>query len=363
MTKTIQQNAAQQLAEYKKIIDQDITTFSQQLSKNTSKEYNRTVEQMVDAYADILSRGGKRLRGALVIHAYFMAGGTDKKFAAHDARCIEMVHEYLLVVDDIADCSETRRSGLAANKILEQHHEKNNLYGDGKHFGTSQAMHVALFGLHSAIEEITKLTMPDATKIAVLSHLNKSLITTIAGQVSDVYNEALREVSEQSVRQVLTWKTAYYSFLNPLQFGVILAGKDFNDYPWLNKYAVHVGLSFQITDDILGVFADESESGKSTLDDLREGKITLLVAKTLQKATTSQKKTFLNILGKQTISRKEQKAVKDIMQKSGALQETKDTASEEAAKAIFALAEAPIELQHYVRFFDGLALYITQRRS
>ncbi len=359
----MQEAAKEKLAEYKGLIDQDIAGYSKKLEKDILEKYNQTTQDIAGAYISILARGGKRLRGALTMHAYYMAGGKDEQLAIRAARAIEMIHAYLLIVDDIADRSEIRRGGSAAHKLLKEYHLRKKLYGGDEHFGSSQAMHAALFGSHQAMEEIADLPIADKQKIKALKYLNNTLETTIAGQISDIYNEAVREVGEEDVRQVLTWKTAYYSFLNPLQFGILLAGKDMKDFSWLKKYALHIGLAFQITDDILGIFANEAESGKSTLDDLREGKVTLLVANTLKKASEEDKQRFLSSFGKNDITRKEQQEIKEIMQNSGALQETKETAEDEAAIAIFNLSEAPEKLHEYVRFLDGVALYITNRNS
>lgn len=359
----LQKAAKKKLAEYKNAIDKDITIYSKTLEKECLEKYNQTTHDIVGAYIDILSRGGKRLRGALTMHAYYMAGGKDEELAIKAARAIEMIHAYLLIIDDVADRSQTRRGGLAAHKLLKEYHQRQKLYGSDEHFGSSQAMHAALFGAHRAMEEITKLPIANEQKIEALQHLNSGLETTIAGQISDIYNEAIREVSEPEVRQVLTWKTAYYSFLNPLQFGILLAGQQMKEYKWLKSYALHIGLAFQITDDILGIFANEVESGKSTLDDLREGKVTLLVANTLKKANAKEKQQFLHSFGKYDITREEQQAIKKIMQNTGALKETKEMAENEAAKAIFALSEAPEDLQRYARFLDGIAIYITNRSS
>lgn len=359
----IQEAAKKKLAEYKRLIDQDIAAYSKTLKEDIFKKYNQTTQDIAGAYISILARGGKRLRGALTMHAYYMAGGKDEQLAIRAARAIEMIHAYLLIVDDIADRSQTRRGGLAAHELLKEYHQKQKLHGNDEHFGSSQAMHAALFGAHKAMEEVALLPMKNEQKVEMFKHLNNTLGTTIAGQISDIYNEAVREVSEEDVRQVLTWKTAYYSFVNPLQFGILLAGKDMKDFAWLKDYALHIGLAFQITDDILGIFADESESGKSTLDDLREGKVTLLVANTLKKANEKAKKQFLASFGKDNINREEQQEIKAIMQSSEALKDTKETAENEAAKAIFALSEAPEDLHDYVRFLDGVALYITTRSS
>ncbi len=353
--------ATQKLANYKKIIDADIESYGRDVLRQWQKDYGASAQVHLKSYIDILSRGGKRLRGALAMYAYEMAGGQNKELAKIAARCIEAIHAYLLIVDDVADKSARRRGGPSAHEQLANYHKAHKWHGDSRHYGESQAVHTALAGAHLAIQEITNLSVSDSYKLKALAALNAGLATTVAGQIRDVYDQAVREISESEVRKVLTMKTAYYSFLNPLEFGLTLAGKTLDEYSWLKLYATHVGLSFQVVDDILGTFGDSKESGKGNTDDLSEGKITVLIAHALNNANSKQHQELLSVLGKEHITRKEYELAKKIIQETGALDYSRQLADTQAKLAIKVLKDAPSDLN--TDFLASLATYVTERNS
>jgi geranylgeranyl pyrophosphate synthase len=350
------------LAEYKGLIDADISAYSERLMRQWTKDYGVYSRDSMHEYVSLLSRGGKRLRGALVMAAYEMHGGSDRQLSVAAARIIEMIHTYVLIIDDIADHSSLRRGGPAVHIALEQYHREHKLHGDSVHFGTGIAMHTALAGAHLALSELGKLPIDDTTKLEAMNNLNDHMVVTINGQFNDIFNEALQDIDEADVRKVLTWKTAYYSFLNPLQFGAILAGANATELDALTDYSINAGLSFQIVDDILGTFGDTSRSGKSAHEDIREGKITILVSRALARATPEQKRFLLAALGNQDLSVDDYNECKVIIEETGALDYARELAKSYAAKAVSALDTAPPSWSgEHVEFLRALATYITTR--
>src|SRR5687767_5538121 len=94
------------LAEYKKAIDADIAQYAAYLRGSTETQYGQKVlEAEVEVFLDLLARGGKRIRGALVMAGYEMCGGTNRAMITQAARAIEMLHIYILIIDDIQDRS------------------------------------------------------------------------------------------------------------------------------------------------------------------------------------------------------------------------------------------------------------------
>lgn len=353
----------QKLTEYKTLIDQDVTLISRRIYKQTEEVYGQYSGDVVKAYLDILSRGGKRLRGALTMHAYFMAGGDDDRVAVRAATCIEMLHAYLLVVDDIADHSRLRRGKAAAQVMLEQYHLERGYKGDAVHFAKSQATNAALAGAHLAMKEICQLEVKDAYKLSALRLINEAMLTTTQGQINDIMNGVVLQISERDVRQVLVWKTAYYTFLNPLEFGMALAGTSLENAEWLRDYAVHAGTSFQLTDDIIGVYGTDGETGKSNLDDLREGKMTLLMARALDKANDAQKRTLLNMLGRQDIDENDREAAMTILDDTGAYLYVTELAEREGQLAMEALDNAESVWGSDLPFLRGIVEYVRSRNS
>jgi geranylgeranyl diphosphate synthase, type I len=354
--------ALKKLAGYKQLIDEDVAQYSRQLLDDWAGAYTDYSRESMQAYCDILLRGGKRLRGALVMTAYEMVGGTDQKMILQAARAIELMHAYVLVIDDIADHADKRRGGPSAHRMIEHYHARHKLKGASAQFGASIAMHIGLAGCHLAMAELGQLSVDDAVKVRALNTLNEHMLTTINGQFNDLFNEALQDVKEEQVMSVLNWKTSYYSFLNPLQLGMILGRADPTEYPCLREYSINAGLSFQLIDDILGTFGDELESGKSAKDDLKEGKITLLVARALSRADDSQKSRLLLTLGHADLSAADYEECKNIIRDTGAFDHVNQLARQYAAKAAAALDDAPAGWrQENVQFLQGLAMYITSR--
>lgn len=320
---------AKQLADYKTRIDADIELFSKEFQKTTLQEFGINSRVAIDAYLAILGRGGKRIRGALTMAGYEMVGGKDKAMILQAARAVELFHAYLLVIDDINDRSPVRRGGLPAHLILSEYYRSKDLGIDDLHFGESIAIHASLVACHTAQSVIIDLDVSPELKLRALDALNKSLVVTGFGQANDVFNEVLgSEVDERAVMNVLEWKTAHYTFLSPLQLGMILAGASDEQIDSIKPFAMNAGLAFQISDDNLGVFGTEFDSGKSPLDDIREGKRTLLAIYALEHGTDSDKNFLMQMLGNSGLTQLEFERVKTILVESGALDFSKDRAAQ-----------------------------------
>ena len=352
MPKTLskQQNLTEfmnQLQTYKTQIDADIEQFSEQLVSETHEQFGNYPTEAVKAYVSLLTRGGKRIRGALTMTAYHMLGGTDEKVALRAARIIEMLHAYILMVDDIQDRSEIRRGGPAAHILLKNYHEKAHLKSDSQHFGESIAMNGLLFGLHRALDELYDLPVEAERRLQAIHNINRHFMATVHGQSLDLFNEVIETVDQEAVDKGLRWKTAYYTFMYPLQFGAILAGASETDLKSLENYSLHAGRVFQITDDILGTFGSEEESGKSPLDDIKEGKRTILVVKALEQAPKAE---FVRC--------------QQIMQESGALDFARQTAKDSAVNAVTAINAMPNTFQARGKaFLKRLVTYLIDRKA
>lgn len=350
------------LGKYKALLDADIEQYCEALLTSTSDRFGRYSHDAMQVYASLLSRGGKRLRGVMVLSAYEMFGGTNKAMIIRAARAVEMLHAYLLIVDDIQDHSQTRRGGPAAHVLLARYHKQNKFLGSSEDFGAAVAVDAALVGCHLAMQELAQLDAPDERKVKMFDLVNTSLLITGHGQINDLFNAAMVDVSESDVLRTLTWKSAYYSFLKPLQAGAVLAGASAKDLAALHDYATHIGLAFQITDDILGTFGDEFESGKSNKDDIRDGKATILVSLALAKATPQQKKELMAAIGNPNLTESQYQAARKIMQDTNALDEAKKLAAGHAQLAVRSLKNVPETWkQSEVEFLKLLANYATNR--
>lgn len=319
------QTAKTQLKDYQARLEPRIRAFFKPLYAQTKPyhEYSLEALQSLDSF---VSRGGKRLRGALAIASYEMFGGKEPEVIERAALYLELIHAYVLIIDDIADESSMRRGGPTVHTHLKQFHAKKHLKGDSLHFGESQAVNTALLAHHLAIDQLISLPTDPLRKLAAMGAVNSSFITTIHGQINDIANEAAQINDKRRILEVETWKTAYYSFYSPLSFGAILAGAAESDLEILKRYSLSAGLAFQIIDDIIGMFGNEEVSGKSSMDDLKEGKRTLLVAHALRKGNRRQRSVLQKALGNPDLTHDEHRMVKEIIIETGALEQSRKQA-------------------------------------
>lgn len=310
---------SKKIASYKLDINREIEKYCSAALSQTHENFGEYPSLAVQAYCEILKRGGKRMRGILSVIAYEMTGGQDKKVALKTALAVEMLHAYILMIDDIQDRSEKRRGGPTGHVSLAQYHDSKHLKGSSKHFGESIALNGALFGLHSALNVLVDIDVDSNYKVLAIKNVNKNFIITAHGQTMDIFAEALQVSSETDADKILLWKTSFYTFLNPLQLGAIMAGSTEDDLRKFENFSIHAGRAFQITDDILGVFGDEKIIGKDPMDDMREGKRTILIVKTLELAPKADAYFLEQRLGDNNLTQAEFEKCREIIESSGAL--------------------------------------------
>lgn len=352
------------MKQYKALLDADIAAYCKQIEKSTLQNFGAYPRLSIDAYISILIRGGKRIRGSLTMLGFEMSGGQDTAMILQAARAVEMMQAYILIVDDFQDRSETRRGGPSAHKLLADYHRRKRWASDSEHFGESIAINSALAGNHAAQMILANLNADTELRLNTISILNRTMLTTAHGQTSDIMNEVVGEVSEADVDRVLEWKTAHYTILNPLHMGMVLAGADCHSTDAITDYAMHTGRAFQITDDILGTFGQEFESGKSPLDDMREGKRTLLTVYALKHSTNGNKNFLLQMLGNHTLTPEQFNRCKDIIIESGALKHAQEAAHHHVQAALTSLET---QQNHWdpegIQFLRGLAHYLLTRTT
>lgn len=351
------------LSEYKKLIDDDIENYSNGIKYSTLLQYGVNTQIETDVFFNTLSRGGKRIRGALTILGYEMSGGKNTKMIVQVARAIEMIHAYILIIDDIQDRSPMRRGDKSAHKKLSEYHSENELAGNSDHFGMSIAINSALSGMHAAQMILASVDIAEDLRLKIISILNRTMAITVHGQTNDIFNEVSDEVSEEDLNRVLKWKTAYYTLLNPLHVGMVLAGADCHVTDAITDYAVNTGIAFQITDDIISVFSEENHTGKNPMDDIKEGKKTILSVYALHHTSSADKNFLIRMLGNTNLKLAEFIRVKDILIASGALKNAQQLADEYIKLALESLhrEEKSRWTKEGVEFLIGFAKYIQTR--
>lgn len=357
-------NFAEQLDLYRQRIDAAVGNYSEELLQQVAEEYGPHVHDIMEEYCEILSRGGKRSRGALEMASYEMFGGTDTETSLQAALMLELLQAAVLVQDDIEDRSPERRGGPAMYRAVEHYHRESGLRGDSAHFGIGQSINTSTQMLFIAQEELGKLPIGPEMELALRREYGRTIIKTAYGQTLDMYNAAAQEVTEEEVLDVLRLKTAYYTIYNPLLVGGMLAGASEEELAFLKQYADYTGIAFQVTDDILGTFGKPSETGKSIQDDVREGKSTILTTYAVAHASPEQLPVLYAALGNQELTDEQFEAYRQVIESTGALSYAQELARQQVASARTVLQEAPTRVSRQgVNFLHGFTEFVAKRIS
>jgi len=207
-------------------------------------------QRLLEAMRYSLEAGGKRLRPVMLLAACDMAGG-DAAAALPYACAIEMIHTYSLIHDDLpAMDNDDLRRGKPTNH---------------KAFGEDLAI-LAGDGLLNAAAELmarAALRMTDVRGIRAMEIIMRHAGVTgmIAGQTIDVLSEG-EKPEKELVAYIHSHKTADL-LQAPMEAGLALAGANDEQISAGTRYGYHLGLAFQMTDDLLDVTGDAETLGKN----------------------------------------------------------------------------------------------------
>lgn len=285
------------------------------------------------------ARGGKLLRPALVLGVHEQLGGTQGAAAVEVAVAFELLHTAFLLHDDVIDRDLVRRGN---RNVIGERLDEGIAAGIGVDQAERWAQASAILGgdllIHDAQSLIARLTIAEPSRLALLDLLDDAVFASAAGELADVALSAgAARPDLQSVLAMTTWKTAPYSFAAPLQAGAILASAAEHTGQLLGRFGSLVGMAFQLRDDVLGVFGDESVTGKSVVGDAREGKMTAMMAFARQTSAWGELQALVGVAetGEESITH-----VRGLLVECGALGYVEDLIATTIAESI-ALLEDP----------------------
>lgn len=262
---------------------------------------------------NMLAAGGKRIRPLLCVTGWAaITDRTPPPVVWRVAASLELFHAFALIHDDIMDKSDTRRGRPTAHRALAAHHQH---HPDADALGVNTAILLGDLALGSSYE----LLHGDDTRLhRAWKVLNVLRTETLTGQYLDLTAAGGPAAGVDTAWRIIRYKTAKYTIERPLQLGAALADADPARLRSLSAYAIPLGEAFQLRDDLLGVFGDPARTGKSTLDDLREGKHTVLTATARATATPAQRQTLDNLLGDPSLDRTAADALRTVLITTGA---------------------------------------------
>ena len=281
----------------KKDIDKSLKSYLQEADVRLALKKSSPV--LYSGVCDFLSRGGKRIRPILYIISY--RGYARKKSYSYkqlikSSLSFELLHDFLLIHDDVIDNSPLRRGKPTLHRV---YNRKLKVKTSDK-IGSDLAIVAGDIIYALAVEAFMSLDTPPHLKEKALLEFTKVTASTGIGEFIDVVNniKKIEKVKKRDVFLTYILKTAKYTFESPLVVGALLAGAEKKEIKKLSRLGIMLGQAFQLQDDMLDVFSSSKAIGKPILSDLAESKKTLLVWKTYDNLTGEDKKEVKNILEK-----------------------------------------------------------------
>lgn len=335
------------------------------------------LSEVLDEIGGLVAAGGKQLRPAFVYWGHRATGAPHEPEVLLPAGAVELLHTFALLHDDVMDRSVSRRGRPAAHAALAALHRAERRAGDSDWFGVSAAVLAGDLTFVWADELFDATALP-AEAVARARRVFTTLRSeVIAGQYLDLALAAdptalggpqprtglvgADEDAERAAQKVALLKSARYTVTRPLLLGAALV-----DQPApaveaaLQAYGDAVGIAFQMRDDVLGLFGDPAETGKGVVEDLREGKRTLLLLRALRLATPAQREVLTARVGDPHLDEAGAARVQEVVAATGALASVEALITAQQALARTALASIP---QPARRALDELATLAIERRA
>jgi geranylgeranyl diphosphate synthase type II len=286
----------------------------------------------------ILSLGGKRMRPALLLMACDMFGG-DVEAALFPALAIEVFHNFTLVHDDIMDNAPLRRGKATV-------HER---WGQNAGILSGDVMLVLAYQLMMKVEDRLLRT--------VLDVFNQTAVGVCEGQQLDMDFEKRQTVHIDEYLEMIRLKTSVL-LGGALKIGALIGGADLADAELLYSFGEHLGIAFQLQDDILDVYGDPDKFGKQVGGDIISNKKTYLLIKALELAKVAQASELNDWINlKDFDSGEKVNAITELYNQLNVRQHAENEMEAHAEKAFKALDQInlPAEQKQYLRYFaDGL---------
>lgn len=289
----------------------------------------------------ILGLGGKRLRPLFTLLSYNLFR-PDPESIVRIANLVEIFHNFTLMHDDIMDHAPLRRGKSTV-------HEKWNpnigiLSGD--------RMMVKAYELLESVEE--------KQLRACFTAFNHCAAEVCEGQQVDMNFEKIPQVSESAYLQMIHQKTAVLLGFS-MELGAILARADHHQTILVKEFGINIGMGFQLKDDLLDIYGDQSKFGKQVGGDIIANKKTYLLTKALELANASQHEELKSWMMQKEFDNSEKvKAITDIYDQLGIKEQTEEKINcyfQRAYEAIEGLDVNPDHLKELRSYAD----YLTHR--
>ncbi len=271
----------------------------EELEDAIDKLLTTRVSFIKDVVHHLIRSGGKRVRPILVILSAKLCGCES-----HDplpyAAIVEFIHTATLLHDDVVDNAETRRGSATANIV----------------WGNESSVLVGDF-LFSKSFDLMVLNQNDE----ILKVMSKATTDLAEGEILELLKTSDAKTTEEEYFEVIAAKTAVL-LSAACEVGALLGHVEEEKRAALRDFGYHVGMAFQLTDDLLDYTSTGHRLGKDTGRDLREGKVTLPLIHALKSVSPEERESIEKALIKPRVTMKDFLTIKKIIEKYGGLEHT-----------------------------------------
>lgn len=310
-------------------LNNDLNIIEQELEKTAVSEY----PLLREANLELLKAGGKRIRPVFVLLSS-MFGNYDINRVKHVAVALETIHMASLVHDDVIDDAELRRGQPTVKS----------------RWDNRIAMYTGDFLLARSLEVMTNIDNTEAHKI-----LSKAIVDVCLGEIEQIKDKYRFDQSLRTYLRRIKRKTALLIAVS-CQLGAISSGASEEIHRKLFWFGYYVGMSFQITDDILDFTSTAEELGKPVGSDLLQGNITLPVLFALEDPSIKKEVVKISI----DTTPNDIEPVLEMILSSGAIEKSAQISDRYLQKAFHILEELPKNRARSTLY--SIAKYIGKRK-
>lgn len=264
--------------------------------------------------------GGKNLRGIQLLLAHDTNGGRYSEVAFDLAVAVELTHGAGLTHDDIVDNDGVRHGKPSIYAAHMQEAQAQSLRNPLL-FGQSQAIWLGDLGFFLSFE-LTQSLVSHPQGARIIRNFTQGIQQVCIAEMNEtIYASSSYEPTEQEILNMYLYKTGIYSIVMPLTLGALLANSPDATVSVIEQFGTNVGIIFQMKDDEMGLFGDETVTGKPVGSDIRENKKTLYRALLFQRASQREQAKLMRIFGKEAITPADIQVVSDLIEQYGIKQE------------------------------------------
>ncbi len=324
------------------------------ITRAALKDYLPTREPrryLYDLLTDYPQRGGKMMRPSLCIAAARLFGARLDE-ALRSAVAIELLHNALLIHDDIEDGSEQRR-GRPTLHVLH-----------GMPLALNAGDTLSLMSLRPLLEN--RHTIGERLTLRIIEETERMARECAEGQAMELgwRRDNATGIGEADYLEMVLKKTCWLATIFPMRVGALIGSRGSADLDTFLRFGFFLGAAFQIQDDLLNLVGDE-RYGKERDGDLWEGKRTLMMIHAFQRSSPDERERLSAILGRSREGRASAEVawIRELMETHECIEYARRIAQGLAGAALheFSLLAVGLPDSRDKKFLEQMATWVIER--